>query len=191
MINLNRIPHRDITIIEDVADHVAYRTFIDGYTNHDLKQELILIGMKQYARTWDEDKQKEKNRERRDRNLRMYMKNLMKNRTHNIDRDTNEKVRKHNITITSVDPQNPSTIQLNRLDSNEIREIDFEGLGFSEDQVKVLMYIAGNDLGRGGATGSTKYTMSDETGLPVSRITQIIENFKRRSDLKDMLIDRM
>ncbi len=200
--DIKDIPLHDIQIIEEVADHVSRNTKLKGYSEEDLRQELVIIGMNQYVRSWDESKQvanqKEKRerfgkvQSRRDNNLFIYMKTLLKNRTHNIQRGLDTKKRGGDITVTSIDPQDSAYEGIfGGAEETTLNRNSFEGLGLSDDQIEVLMYIAGNDLGKSGAQGSTKKTMVKDTGLSLSRIEEIMGALKDNTALRDLLINRV
>jgi len=189
--NINDIPTKDLNIIRDVADHVVRRTFIKGIEDEDLRQELTVIGMTEYVKNWNEDKQVGKPLAKRDNNLRIYLQRLLKNRTHNINRSINSQKKGGNVTVTSIDPQDTTFERFSGEEDAELSTEIFRSLGLTEDQVIVLAYIAGNGLNKGGSNTTTKSTMSEDLGFSLEEINGLLAGLKDNYALKDMLTDRI
>lgn len=187
------IPDKDLKIIQGVADHVTRRRTVPGMGDEDMRQELTLLGMEQYANNWNESKQKGKVEAKRDNNLRIYLRTFMFNRVANMLRgETTKKKGGGEVTVTSIDTQDEAFASLFRENGDgTFREFDVEGLGVTDEQVKVLMYIAGNNLGIGGATGSTTQDLANEVGVDKSRVRDLIEDLKGNDALKKMLQERL
>lgn len=185
--SLSDIPKKDLRIIEDVVDHVVRRNTLPTYSDEDLHQELVIEGMQGYQRYWSEEKQLGKPEGKRDNNLRIYMRNFLNNRMRNLYRTVTTNRNNANVGVVSFDP---SDEYVNRIftESDEYNDIDLESLGVTEDQLKVLKYIAANDLG---VKGSNKETMSERLGIGREKINDIIGDLSQETDLKNFLIQRL
>jgi hypothetical protein len=187
---ISDIPRKDIDIIRGVADHLARRNKVNTYSDEDLVQELTMIGMEGYVRYWNEDKQKGKVEAKRDNNLRIYMRNFLSNRLRNIVRTLQKPNRDIRVNVTSIDMQDEKFQSIFSEGETDV-EFDLEALGVTEEQLQILLYIAGNGLGIRGATGSTKKDMAKALGMEMEKIDGLMSTLRDNDRLRDLLLNRL
>ena len=182
------IPEKDINLIKDVASYVAKNNSVATYDEDDLRQEMFIYGMQSYSK-WDNSKHAHKNESKRDKNLRLFLKDYMIKRLKNMYTSVTRNKRAVNVNVVSFDQNDPVYESL-LLDNepNKLSENDFEGLGLNSDEIAVLLYIADNDLGK---KGSSKEDISKSLGINTKQLNKIIGDLKSNSTLRDYLEDQI
>jgi hypothetical protein len=185
------IPRKDVELIKDVADYVARTNPVPTYTVDDLAQEMFIYGMQSYSK-WDESQHAHKGSSKRDKNLRIFLKNFMNLRVKNMYRANTKNKRAVNVNVISFDQNDPvyESLLLDE-ESNDLTADSFEGLGLSEDEIKVLLYIGDNGLGKGGKSGPSKREAAVDLGIDTSRLNEIIKDLGNNPALRDFFQERL
>lgn len=182
------IPEKDLQIIQDVAAHIAYMNPIYGMDVEDIKQDMVIHGLKSYEK-WDDDKHIQKGEARRDNNLRLFLKNYMSKRMINFYKALNTDARKSNLNVTSLNPGDPNYEILTQgveAKPEDVLSLKEEDLNLNADQIKVLEYI-----GREGLKRNNISEMEEETGIGRKKIKDIVANLGKNHKLKEFLLDRV
>lgn len=145
---------------------------------------MVMFGIESYSK-WNESKHSHKVEERRDKNLRLFLKTYMTNRMNNIykkEQKTNK--RKANINVISLNPGDPAyEVLSNQKENSGLSTSDFEDMGLSEEEINILLYIAGNGL-------VMKYAVPD-LGMDSKGIKTVLQRLRENKILKNFLKERL